>query len=77
MESEMLDKKIELIQWVSALEDADMLQRLIDLKKETSDNWWVTISDEEKTSIEKGIEQAKQGKLTPHSEVRKHYEKWI
>ena len=30
-----------------------------------------------KESIEKGLEDANSGKLKPHSEIRKKYEKWL
>ena len=40
-------------------------------------DWWDTISEDEKASIEKGIEQADKGQLTPHDEVMKKYKKWL
>lgn len=35
------------------------------------------ISEDAKKSIAKGIKQAENGELKPHSEVRKLYEKWL
>jgi len=29
------------------------------------------------TSLDKAMQQVKQGKTTPHNEVRKKYEKWL
>ncbi|MFP5438625.1 MAG: hypothetical protein ACLGH8_12610 [Bacteroidia bacterium] len=40
-------------------------------------DFWDTISEEEKRAIEKGLEDVKAGSVTPHSEVRKLYEKWL
>lgn len=40
-------------------------------------DWWNSISNYEKISIEKGIQDADIEKLKPHSEVRKLYEKWL
>ncbi|QTE22172.1 hypothetical protein [Polaribacter cellanae] len=40
-------------------------------------DWWNTISDAEKESIELGISDADKGKLKPHSKARKIYEKWL
>lgn len=76
MELQIEKRKLELIQWLSTLEDVSMLDKIFALKKEQKD-WWDTISDDEKTTIEKGIEQANSGNLKPHSEARKLYEKWL
>jgi hypothetical protein len=76
MELQIEKRKLELIQWLSTLEDLNILDKISALKKEQKD-WWDTISDDEKASIEKGIEQANAGNLKPHSEARKLYEKWL
>ncbi len=76
MELQIEKRKLELIQWLSTLEDLSILDKISALKKEQKD-WWDTISDDEKASIEKGIEQANAGNLKPHSEARKLYEKWL
>lgn len=47
------------------------------MKKKQNKDWWNSISDDEKKSIEKGRQDADTGKLKPHSEVRKLYEKWL
>jgi len=40
-------------------------------------DWWDQISDDEKNAIEKGLEDVKAGRVKPHSEARKIYEKWL
>ncbi|MBP7478741.1 MAG: hypothetical protein KA797_09470 [Chitinophagales bacterium] len=45
-------------------------------KKERKD-WWNSIADNEKESIEIGLKEAESGKLTSHSKARKLYEKWL
>ena len=45
-------------------------------RKEKND-WWSEISASEKESIEKGIQDAGNGKLTSHSNVKEIYEKWL
>ena len=77
MESNILNKKLELIQWLSTLEDKGIIEKLIRLRKEENTDWWDSISDEEKTSIEKGLEDIEKNTLTPHDKVRKVYEKWL
>lgn len=77
MDSKILNKKIELIQWLSTLEDNSILDKLLKFKKEDTKYWWHSISEEDKSSIEKGIVDAEKGNLVAHSEVRKIYEKWL
>ncbi|MDT3738809.1 MAG: hypothetical protein RO257_04835 [Candidatus Kapabacteria bacterium] len=77
MNIQALDNKIELIQWLSSIEDSIIIEKLMKFRKEESSDWWNEISVEEKESIEKGIRDADNGKLKPHSTARKIYEKWL
>lgn len=49
----------------------------MDLRKRQVKDWWNSISENEKESIEKGLKDAASGKLNPHSSARKLYEKWL
>jgi len=77
MEMNLQNTKIELIQWLTSLDDTSLIQKIIDLRNKETKDWWNETSDLEKSSIEKGILDAKNGKLNPHSEARKVYEKWL
>ena len=77
IELNILNQKLELIQWLSTIEDSSIIEKIMDLRKEESKNWWNSISESEKESIEKGLNDADAGKLNPHSNARKLYEKWI
>ncbi|MDX8573200.1 hypothetical protein OZ666_16015 [Elizabethkingia sp. HX QKY] len=77
MNSHILNKKLELIQWLSTLEDQSIIEKLIALRKEEAKDWWNSISDDEKNAIEKGVEDADSEKLETHSNARKLYEKWL
>ncbi|MDO5637143.1 MAG: hypothetical protein Q4G18_07830 [Myroides sp.] len=77
MNTQTLNKKIELIQWLSTLEDHSIIEKLLKFKKEETKDWWDSISEVEKESIEKGISDADNNKLETHSNVRKIYEKWL
>ncbi len=77
IELNILNKKLELIQWLSTIEDSSIIEKIMDLRKEESKDWWNLISESEKESIEKGLNDADAGKLNPHSNARKLYEKWI
>lgn len=43
----------------------------------TSKDWSNELSEAEKKYIDKGILDAENGNLTPHSEAKKIYEKWL
>lgn len=77
MSTQLQDKKIELIQWLSTLEDKAIIEKLLKLRDQEAEDWWNSISEEEKASIKKGIEDAEKGNLNPHSTVKKLYEKWL
>ncbi len=77
MEISIHNVKVELIQWLTTLNDESILQRLIDFINSQIKDWWKELSDAEIESIEKGIQDADKGNLISHSEARKVYEKWL
>ncbi len=77
MEMNIQNAKIDLIQWLTTVEDKSLIQQILELRKSQTNDWWDEISDLEKSSIEKGIADAENGKVAPHSEARKVYEKWL
>ncbi|NOZ35681.1 MAG: hypothetical protein GXO80_10335 [Chlorobi bacterium] len=77
MEANIQNIKIELIQWLTTVDDSSLIQKILDLRKSQTKDWWNEISEAEKISIEKGISDADNGKLNSHNEARKIYEKWL
>jgi hypothetical protein len=77
MDINLQNKKIELIQWLSTLDDQSLIDKLMKLRNKEKTDWWNEISTDELKSIEKGIQDADNGKLTSHSNVKKIYEKWL
>jgi len=71
------NKKLELIQWLSGLNDLSILEKITEIRKQESKDWWLSISELEKQSIDKGMEDAEDGKLNSHSQARKLYDKWL
>lgn len=71
------ERKLELIQWLSVIEDVSVLAKLAELKYESTPDWWDEISESEKQSISKGLLDADARKLKPHSEARAIYEEWL
>jgi len=77
MTSDIQNAKIELIKWLTTIEDIALVEKLIDIKKQETEYSWNELSKSEKTSIENGIADADNGKLKPHSEAKKRYEKCL
>ena len=73
-------EKVDIIQWVAGLEDKSTLRQLKKIKEQSDLKQHIpidSISDKERESILKGIDDSKNGRVQPHSEVRKKYEKWL
>ena len=70
-------KKLVLIEWISRINDFAVIDKLIELKEKEIDSDSFLISRNEQNSIDLGIEDANNGKLTAHSKVKKIYEKWL
>lgn len=69
--------KLEIIQWVAMLQDDSILERLQLIKNNPEGDWWDEISEAEKDTIDKGLNDIKEGKLKTHIEAKKLYEKWL
>lgn len=70
MELNLQSTKIELIQWLTTINNASVLQKILDIRKKENMDWWITISDDEKKSINEGIKDADSGNLKSNSEAR-------
>ena len=77
IETNILNKKLELIQWVSSIEDESIIEKIVELRKKEDKDWWNSISENEKEAIENGLKDAEAGNLNPHSNAKKLYEKWL
>lgn len=77
-DSSIEKEKLEIIKWITTLKDETSIERLKMLKDSKSKlDWWDQISDDEKNAIEKGLDDIKAGRVKPHGEVKKIYEKWL
>ena len=57
MDLSLENKKIELIQWLSTLNDTSLIDKLMKLREKEKNDWWNEISASEKESIEKALEK--------------------
>ena len=76
-ELNILNQKLELIQWLSTIEDSAIIEKIEILRKKERTDWWDKISKKEKDSIALGLKDADSKKLIPQAKVRKQYEKWL
>ena len=71
-------EKLEIIKWVTGLKDNTAIERLKMLKqKSNKTDWWNEVTEEERAAIDKGLEDIKAGRIKPHKEAKKLYEKWL
>jgi hypothetical protein len=71
-------KKIDLIQWLSTIENEEILDKVSELiSSEMKNDWWLHANNEEKESITKGLKDAAEKKLNPHSKAKAIYGKWL
>ena len=71
-------EKLEIIKWVTELKDNTTIERLKMLRDNPKKaDWWTEITEEEKAAIDKGLEDINSGRVKPHKEAKKLYEKWL
>jgi hypothetical protein len=47
------------------------------LEADAEEDWWDTMPDNIKEKVERSLQQSKNGRVTPHSDIKKRYQKWI
>ncbi len=72
-------EKLDLIEWISRLNDSSIIHKLRQIKEDYSQSadWWKHLNKEEKESIDRGLKDFEEGKIHSHEEARKLYEKYL
>lgn len=71
-------EKLNIIKWITSLEDDSAIARIKLLKDHPQKtDWWNEISEAEKKSIDKGLKNIKERKIKSHKEVKRLYAKWL
>ncbi len=65
--------KTALIEWLSALEDDAILQKIVTLMEDSKER----MSTAEKASVTAGLTDAENGNLAPQTAAEKIYGKWL
>ena len=67
--------KLELIEWLTNLEDNATLNYLKIVKESHNrhDDWWDHLSDQEKSGIYRGLSDVDAGRVVAHEDVKNKY----
>ena len=67
--------KLELIEWLTKLEDGETIDYLKIVKDAnvSHDDWWQDLTVEQMTGIERGLKDIDAGRVTPHDNVKLRY----
>ena len=77
MEMNLQATKLELIQWLSTIDNPGIIEKILAIRNNEKEDWWEHLSALEKESISKGIKDADAGNLKDHDQARKIYGKWL
>ncbi|MDB5132303.1 MAG: hypothetical protein JWR02_2052 [Mucilaginibacter sp.] len=69
-------EKLNLIKWLTEVEEPSVIKQFIALKNEQQKDWWDEISEDERAAIEEGLAEADRGDVLSHEEVMAKYQKW-
>jgi hypothetical protein len=73
-------EKLDIIQRICEIQDndlIDMIKNIIDIPGSSKSDWWKQITQDEKDSINRGLNDLQNGKIFSHDQIRKKYEKWL
>jgi predicted transcriptional regulator len=72
-------EKLDLIEWISRLNDTSIIHKLQQLKEDysKSKDWWDTLEKEELESIKRGLKDFEEGRTHSHETVRNIYGKYL
>ena len=66
--------KLELIEWLTKLEDEDIIKYLRVVKDSKAEKDWAEgLTSEQKAGIARGLKAIDDGRDTPHEEVKKRF----
>ena len=72
-------EKLDLIEWISRLNDTSIIDKLREIKNDYSNSkdWWDSLKKEEMDSINRGLKDIEEGRTHSHETARKIYEKYL
>ena len=72
-------EKLDLIQWISDLNDTSVLNKLREIKNNytQSKDWGTSLKKEELESINRGLKDLEEGRIHSHDTARDIYGKYL
>ncbi len=70
-------EKLRLIEWISRLEDSDIVNTLRQVKDNLSGETNIELSQVEREGIERGLKDIEEGRVHSHESAKKVYEKYL
>lgn len=72
-------EKLDLIEWISKLEDSSVINELRKIKEDYSNSkdWADSLKHEELASIERGLKDFENQNVHSHQTARRIYEKYL
>lgn len=72
-------EKLELIEWISKLNDSSMIEKIRELKLSysKSKDWWDYLEKDELESIERGLRDFEEGRTHSHEVAKSIYGKYL
>lgn len=72
-------EKLNLIEWISKLEDASLINELMKIKEDhlNSEDWANSLKQEELASIKRGLTDFENKNVHSHETARRIYEKYL
>ena len=67
--------KLELIEWLTKLDDGETIDylKLVKDSKASNNDWWCDLSEDQKSGIERGLNDVDAGRVTPHAIIKEKY----
>lgn len=67
--------KLELIEWLSGLEDEDTIEYLKVVKDSSlkEKDWWHELTASQREAIDRGLKDIEEGRVVSHEDVKKKY----
>ncbi len=67
--------KLELIEWLTRLNDIDTLKYLKFIKEAStgSKDWWNDLTEQQRFGIQRGLKDIDEGRIVSHTDVKKKY----
>lgn len=66
-------KKIELIEWLTRLQDEKLIKKVEGVRKEAEADWWDTLTAEQQEDIEAGVSDLEAGRKKDFKKVVSKY----